>query len=154
VIYADTSFLFSFYAWDSNTQVAGDTYASDQRRPLVFTRWQELELRNVVRLITGRFLAAKQPAPFQMGHVFREVREDLKEGRLRYTEIDYSDAFRVAESLSAQFTQGTQAGSVDVWHVATAILIEADCFWTFDGAQFELAKRSGRFRRVPKLASP
>ncbi len=53
MIYADPSFLTSLYTWDANTKTAQQTYASNGRRPLVFTPWQRLEVRNAVRRRTA-----------------------------------------------------------------------------------------------------
>jgi len=84
-------------------------------------------------------------------YVFKLIDEDLGVGRLRHSEVDWHDSFRLAEQLSDSFTVATGAASVDVWHVAAARLLGADTFWTFDEEQRNLATRSAYFRRVPKL---
>src|SRR5258706_8811469 len=61
VIYADTSFLFSLYALDSNSALAVSTYQNDARRPLFLTPWQRFELRNVVRLAAHQLKRARPP---------------------------------------------------------------------------------------------
>ncbi len=63
MIYADTSFLFSFYAWDDNTASAQELYQRDRRRSLIFTPWQRFELRNAVHLVGHR--RSKLPVRFQ-----------------------------------------------------------------------------------------
>ena len=69
MIYADPSFLFSFYAWDDNTAAAQKLYHQDGRRPLVFTPWQRFELRNAVRLATlARFTYQSPVQPEQRNH--------------------------------------------------------------------------------------
>lgn len=151
MIYADTSFLFSLYAWDANSAIAAEAYLKDQRRPLLFTPWQQFELKNVVRLILGRLQHAGQSMPFQSGNVFKTIRQDLDCGRLKHAEPDWRDTMRLAEQLSNNYTSKTGAASVDVWHVAAAVLLEADVFWTFDSRQQELASLCGKFKRVPKL---
>ena len=88
MIYADTSFLFSLYAWDANTGTASTAYAKDARRPLLLTPWQLFELRNVIRLISGKLKRAGRPVPFQAGNIFKQVRQDLMAGRLRHAEPD------------------------------------------------------------------
>lgn len=151
MIYADSSFLFSFYALDANSAAAAATYKADARRPLWFTPWQRFELRNAVRLAVHRLKRAKLSVPFQPGNVFKRIQEDLDAGRLKHAEVDWRESLRLAEELSANHTESTGAASVDVWHVAAAILLEADTFWTFDEEQRDTATRSGQFRRVPKL---
>jgi len=151
VIYADSSFLFSFYALDGNSPAAAAAYATDGRRPLLLTPWQRFELRNAVRLAVHRLKRARLSILFRPAHVFKQVQEDLDAGRLRHAEVDWRESLRLAEELSSQYTETTGPGAVDVWHVAAAVLLEADTFWTFDDEQRLLADRCGRFRKVPKL---
>ena len=151
MIYADPSFLFSFYAKDANTPEAVRVYAGDQRRPLILTAWQRFEFRNSVRLAIHKLRRAGQAVPFQQGNVFKLMDEDLAAGRLKHEEPQWRDAFRLVEDISAEHTESLGAAAVDLWHVASAILLRADTFWTFDCDQYALAKAVGRFRRVPDL---
>jgi hypothetical protein len=151
MIYADSSFLFSLYAWDDNTQAAQAIYATDARRPLLFTPWQRFELRNAVRLASHRVRRTGQKVPFQLGNVFKRIDEDLTASRLKHMEPDWHETFRLAEELSAAHTEALGAVSVDLWHVAVALLLRADTFWTFDDEQFTLARAAGHFRHVPQL---
>ena len=151
MIYADPSFLFSFYCHDGNSTAAVRTYEADARRPLFLTAWQRFEFRNAVRLMVHRFKRAKESVPFQPGNVFKAMQEDLDAGRLKHADVDWRESLRLAEELSDRHTIATGAASVDVWHVAAAVMLEADTFWTFDGEQRETAVRCGQFKRVPKL---
>jgi len=148
MIYADPSFLFSFYAWDDNTVTAEQLYHRDQRRPLIFTPWQRFELRNAVRLVTHRLKRARLPIRFQSGNVFREIEVDLAAGRLKHREHDWHDTLRLSDELSARHTELLGSAAVDLWHVASAILLEADTFWTFDGDQQALARATRKFDTV------
>jgi hypothetical protein len=151
MIYADTSFFFSFYALDSNSPAAASAYAADARCRLFLSPWQRFELRNAVRLAVHRLNRAKVTIPFQPGNVFKWMQEDLDNGRLRHAEVDWRESMRLAEELSAEHTEITGAASVDVWHVAAAVLLEANTFWTFDAEQREMAMHCGKFRKVPLL---
>jgi hypothetical protein len=148
VIYADPSFLFSFYAWDDNTAMAQELYHRDRRRPLIFTPWQRFELRNAVQIVTHRLRRAKLPIRFQSGNVFREIEADLLAGRLKHRENDWIETLKLAEELSARHTVTLGSASVDLWHVASAILLEADTFWTFDKDQSALAHATRKFSTV------
>lgn len=151
MIYADSSFLFSFYAWDQNSEAAARVYQADARRPLFLTPWQRYETRNAVRLAVHRLKRAKLPVPYQTGNVFKDMQQDLDAGRLRYAEIDWRESLRLAEELSGEYTERIGVAAGDLWHVATAILLEADTFWTFDEEQRRTAVRCGKFQQVPKL---
>jgi len=148
MIYADPSFLFSFYAWDDNTAAAQQLYQQDRRRPLLFTPWQRFELRNAVRLVTHRLQRSKLTIRFQGGNVFREIESDLAAGRLKHRDPNCLDTLRLAEELSARHTEFLGTAAVDLWHVASAIVLEADMFWTFDEEQRGLARATGKFHKV------
>ena len=148
MIYADLSFLFSFYAWDDNTAAAQQLYHQDRRRPLVFTPWQRFELRNAVRLATHRLKRAKLPIRLAGGNVFREIESDLAAGRLKHRDANWLETLRLAEDLSANHTELLGSAAMDLWHVASAILLEADTFWTFDMEQRSLARTTKKFKTV------
>ena len=80
------------------------------------------------------------------------MEEDLTAGRLKHFEPDWAETFRLSEELSSQHTEALGCTAVDIWHVASANLLGADTFWTFDENQDKLAKAVGCFRRVPDLA--
>jgi hypothetical protein len=151
MIYADPSFLFSLYAWDENTGRAHRAYISDQRRPLFLTAWQRLELRNAVRLAAHRLNRARQAARFQVGNVLKRIDSDVTAGILRYREVDWRQTLELAEELSAAHTQTLGSAAVDLWHVAAAINLRSDTFWTFDDEQRELAEATNQIRHVPNL---
>src|SRR5256885_1244737 len=152
MIYADPSFLCSLYGWDDNTTLAHLTYSKDRRRPLVFTRWQRFEVRNAIRLAAHRLRCARVTVPFQIGNVFKRIEEDLAAGRLRHEEPDWRETFRFAEELGSAQTEVLGAASTDLWHVASAIRLGADTFWTFDSDQHDLAVAAKRFRSVPDFS--
>lgn len=88
------------------------------------------------------------PIRFQSGNVFREIEADLSAGRLKHREHDWLDTLRLAEDLSARHTEALGSAAVDLWHVAAAILLEADTFWTFDEEQQALARATKKFDTV------
>ena len=151
MIYAGPSFLCSLYGWDDNTERAQETFESDARRPLLFTPWQRFEVRNAIRLAAHRLRRTGHTVPFQPGSVFRRMDGDVSAGRLRHQESDWRETLRLAEEISAEHTEDLGAASMDLWHVASAVLLGADTFWTFDEDQRELADAAGKFRRVPQL---
>lgn len=151
MIYADPSFLFSLYAWDENTARAQAAYRSDQRRPLFFTPWQRLEVRNAVRLASHRLIRAGVTVRFQVGNILKRMEEDLADGRLKYRELNWNETLGLAEELSATFTERLGAAAVDLWHVSAAILLRSETFWTFDSEQRQLAQATKQIRHVPDL---
>ncbi len=151
MIYADPSFLCSLYGWDGNTRTAQATFERDARRPLFYTPWQRLELRNAVRLAVFKLKKSGQTVPFQPGNVFKRITEDLSIGRLRQETPDWDLTADLVEELSEEHTEKLGATTGDLWHVSAAMLLHADTFWTFDEAQCALARAVGKFKHVPKL---
>src|SRR5207302_7283402 len=84
------------------------------------------------RLAIHKLRRTGQSVPFQTGNIFRRVDEDLSAGRLRHEEVDWRQTFRLAEELSNAHTELLGSAAVDLWHVAVAILLRADTFWTFE----------------------
>ena len=148
MIYCDPSFLFSLYAWDDNTGQAVKAYASDERRPLIFTPWQRFETRNAVRLAAHKLRRAGKTIPFQPGNVFKRMDQDLAAGILKYQEPDSRETLRLAEDLSDTRTESLGSAAVDLWHVAQAVVLGAETFWTFDLSQRKLALAIRKFRVV------
>lgn len=148
MIYADTSFLFSLYATDENSPRADRLYELDRRRPLLLTPWQRFEFRNTVRRAAHEFRRAKKPVPFDVGNVLKQLDHDLKTGVLRHAETDWPETIRLAEQISAAHTEANGQGGVDTVHIAAAVLLRADSFWTFDEDQAATALDFGRFKHV------
>jgi len=60
----------------------------------------------------------------------------------------FASTLRLAEDLSAKHTELLGSAAVDLWHVGSAILLEADTFWTFDEEQRTLARVTKKFNTV------
>lgn len=148
MIYADSSFTFSLYAHDGNSAAANRIYQADGRRPLIFTPWQELELTNTFRLGVHRARKQKLPVRYQPANCLKRIQEDLKDGRLRREEPDWRACARQAERLSQQHTETLGVVMLDLWHIACAVELGADTFWTFDAEQAEVATACGHFKKV------
>ncbi len=114
-----------------------------QRRPLFFTPWQRLELRNAVRLAAHRLTHSKGTLRFQVANVLKQIDGDLAAGRLKYRDLDWNKTMRFAQDLSAAHAQDLRA----------AIHLRADTFWTFDQEQRQLVLATGQIRRVPDLVT-
>jgi hypothetical protein len=89
MIYCDSSFSASLYAWDGNTAKANQIYQADGRRPLFFSEWQELELVNTLRLGLFRARRAKMPTPYRLGTCLKRIAEDLRNGILRRAKLNW-----------------------------------------------------------------
>jgi predicted nucleic acid-binding protein len=138
VIYPDTSFLFSLYVVEDGTPVA-EAYAEKLDTPLSFTPFHRLELRSALRQRAYR----KELTHSELQLALRRSEEHLLEGFLRHTPLIWSDALREAERLGEAHLAEIGARSGDLLHVASAVVLGAQEFLTFDQRQHELARRAG-----------
>jgi predicted nucleic acid-binding protein len=138
VIYPDTSFLFSLYVREAETPIA-EEYAEQLTEALTFTPFHRLELRTAFRLRVFR----KQLGLDELRWALRLSDEHLADGFLRHTPLNWSDTLREAERLGEAHLTETGVRSGDLLHVASAVVLGAREFVTFDQRQTKLARRAG-----------
>jgi hypothetical protein len=131
--YFDTSFLVSLYTLDANSASAL-TAIQSAAGPFPLTSFCELELTNAVfhREITAAH--ARQ--------VLGGVSSDLASGFFGSTPtpaIVYDEAVR----LSRRHTASIGNRTLDILHVAAALVLGLPAFYTFDRRQAQLAKGEG-----------
>jgi hypothetical protein len=138
VIYADTSFLGSYFVPDANSQSAL-TVVQSLTASLAFTALHRLELRNALALAVfqGRITNHQAQA------VWQDVERDLSSGLLLATSLKWYPILRKAALLSIQHTMTTGCRSLDVLHVATALKMGTTEFLSFDLRQRNLATTLG-----------
>jgi predicted nucleic acid-binding protein len=142
--YADTGFLCSLYAPDAHTQRAVARMRR-QELPLPFTWLHQLELRNALRLRVFRreITAAQREASLNM------MLADLAAGVIEGASPVLADVMTEAERLSAVHTERLGTRSLDILHVAGALVLGSVSFLTFDRRQAALARASGL--KVPSI---
>jgi predicted nucleic acid-binding protein len=138
VAYADTSFLFSLYAQDSNTVRAGQV-ATAFKAPLVLTPLQRYELRNALRLAAFRGDITVD----ECQNLLNTVESDSQAGALVETPVAWTEVYAQAEALSAGHTSTLGTRGFDVLHVAAAAALGVKDFFTFDARQKALARKAG-----------
>jgi predicted nucleic acid-binding protein len=138
VVYADTSYLLSLYTNDAHHAQA-ITLLKPLKAPLVLTPFQRYEVRNAIRLQVFR----RDINPHEEVSVLHEIEQDVQAGFLRAETLVWGDVFEQAEKLSSEFTAKLGTRGMDVLHVATAMVIGAPEFFTFDLRQKALATKAG-----------
>lgn len=135
--YADTSFLGSLYILDSNSVLAAARMAK-AKLPLLLTPFGELELTNAVslRLFRKELSVSKVKAAHAL------IRADLEAGVLLVNPLPTS-AFERAKQIARRQTPRLGTRTLDVLHVASALVLQADTFFTFDARQAKLAAAEG-----------
>jgi predicted nucleic acid-binding protein len=138
VICADTSFLFSLYGNDAKTPSAV-AWMKSQRSALTLTSLGEYELGNALRFAEYR----KVIAPGEAALFWAQFEADRASGRLKIQVCNLADVVAEAKRLSATHTLTGGHRGFDILHVATAVIVKAQQFLTFDANQKKLTKAEG-----------
>lgn len=138
VIYADTSFLVPLYVEEEQTATV-QRHLERIEEGLAFTPFHRLELRTALRLRVFR----SEITSDKLRAALRKIEGDLLDDVLRHVPLDWNSALREAEDVGAAHVSQVGARSGDLLHVASALVLGADEFCTFDQRQAELAKRVG-----------
>lgn len=136
--YADTGLLCSLYSPDAHTAaVVARMKKADAALPIVWLH--QLELRNALRLRVFRreISGAQKEASLNL------FLADLAAGSLIPADVEMADVSREAERLSASYSEKLGTRSLDILHVAAALVLGAREFWTYDQRQAALAKAAG-----------
>ena len=147
--YADTGFLCSLYAPDAHTRRAV-ARMSRQTLPLPFTWLHQLELRNALRLRVFR----SEITPAQRDASINAMLADLAAGVLAHAEPPLADLTLEAERQSALHSETLGTRSLDILHVAGAVVLGLSDFLTFDHRQRNLAQAAGLHVPLVKLPNP
>ncbi len=135
--YADTSFLVSLYVLDANSALAAAAMRN-VRLPILLTPFGEFQLMNALylRLFRKELVAAKVKAARAL------FNQDASDGIFQMEPITPA-AYERAKLIARKHTAHLGTRALDVLHVASAVTMNADSFYTFDRSQKALAKRQG-----------
>jgi predicted nucleic acid-binding protein len=136
-VYADTSFLISLYTPDANSTRAA-TAMKDIQEPQLLTPFGELELMNALELrVFRRELKASQREAARSA-----FREDLEAGIYSIRPLTTA-TFQMAHRIARSHAPKIGARTLDILHVASALVFEVSRFYTFDKRQADLASNAG-----------
>ena len=136
--YADTSFLVSLYVPQVHSPVAHHIDASRPSGSLI-TALTVHEARNAFSLLAFRGILS----PAEAENLCRQFDEDTEAGVHRLMAPVWITLFDRAEDLRSRFSAATGVRSMDLLHVAAALVLGAKEFLTFDIRQADLARRAG-----------
>lgn len=132
--YADTSFLVSLYVLDTNSEAASARMKTAPL-PVLLTPLGELELSNAIALRVFRRELA--PSTARAAHSF--FKRDVENGIFAIAAFPRL-LFETAKKLARERTPQLGSRTIDTLHVAAAVLLRADAFYTFDQRQARLAR--------------
>jgi PIN domain len=145
--YADTGFLVSLYLNEATT-ITANAAAQAVRQPLPMIPLGFLELRNAFYLAVFR----KQITEATCQTAWRRVELDIRNGIYIETAIGQLDLHEKAAQLAQKYTGSIGTRTLDLLHLAAAILVGARQLLSFDERQREAAQREGL--RVRPANSP
>jgi len=142
--YADTGFLCSLYAPDAHTARAA-ARMKRQVLPLAFTWLHQLEFRNALRLrvFRGEIMPAQRDASLNL------MLADMAGRVLLAATPPLTEVMVEAERLSVLHAETLGTRSLDILHVAAALVLGLTEMLTFDARQAALARAVGL--KVPSL---
>ncbi|MEY3898277.1 MAG: hypothetical protein RLZZ214_3798 [Verrucomicrobiota bacterium] len=143
-VYPDTSFICSLYR-KQHTSPQAVSYQKILSEPLPVSSFLLLEFRQSVRFQARLFEMdrSKGYSKTEGAAMLRAVQSDLADGILEMVAPDWADVHRIAEELSAKYTESGGHRLADILHVATAVHLGAEQFLTFDANQKKLAEAEG-----------
>lgn len=136
--YFDSAVIAKLYVQESNSADA-IRLVSAETAPYALTHWQEIEVCNALRLklfrreITAEELRASLAA----------FDEDIVTGRWQRPNYVLAEVHDRAAELSARHSAEIGCRTLDIYHVAAALIIGTPEFVSLDDRQRELAKREG-----------
>ena len=137
-VYADSGLLCSLYAPDAHTDAA-IARMGRVKGPIPLIWLHQLELRNALRLRVFR----REITAAQRDAALNAFLADAAAGIYAAADPVPGAVMMEAERLSALHSETLGTRSLDIMHVAAALVLGASEFWTFDKRQAALAKAAG-----------
>lgn len=135
-IYADTSFIVSLYVTDRHSSESRKRIAASP--PVWFTPLHQAESAHAIaqQVFHGKMSAADAQ------QLSRHLERDLTAGLWLEAEMP-ENVFDICADLARRHGPRLGVRTLDSLHVAAALQLKAEQFWTFDERQAKLAKAAG-----------
>ena len=135
--YLDSSLLTSLYAPDGHSASARE-YLLQAAGPFLLTPFGEAELTNAIELRVFRHEITVAQAQAALARLTAHIAD----GVFHAAPVPAA-MYDVARQLLRRHTATLGTRTLDILHVAAALVLHADSFYTFDRAQAKLARAAG-----------
>lgn len=135
-VYADSSFIVSLYVEDAHSVAAQDLMKETSR--IWFTPLLRAECSHGI----AKQVFYRKISQTEADFVFDLLRRDLADGLWLETAMP-ENAFELCADLGRRYAPKLGMRTLDTLHVACAMELKAERFWTFDKRQAKLAKAQG-----------
>ncbi len=148
-VYFDSAIVAKLYVQEATSPDAVRLVTADTP-PYVLTHWQELEVKNALCLKVFRHEITLD----ELRASLAALAEDVAAGRWKRPDLSLPAVFARAEELCT--THATEVGcrTLDILHVAAALIAGMREFASFDNRQRDLAARAGLTVKPLALPSP
>jgi predicted nucleic acid-binding protein len=147
--YADTGFVVTLYKQETTSTQAAALMAR-QKTSVQLTQLGELEFHNALHLAVFRNEITATDAALKK----RLFLEDLANGIFTITPVPASALFAKSIELANRHSANLGTRSLDLMHVAAALLLKAETFFSFDERQRKAAKAEGLKVKPASLPKP
>lgn len=139
MIFCDSSFLIALLVEKDYFHPSATSHAAGFTESIPYTLLAELEVTNTLR----RALRENTITRAEHDAAFVQIERDLADGILAKRDVPQSELYRKARELSKKHTPVIPARSLDILHMAAALLLGADTLCSLDLRQRDLAKAAG-----------
>ena len=142
--FADTSILCALYREQENSPEA-DLLVTAAKEVIQISALVVFEFRQSVRLQAFRFSKDRSQGFSKVAadSMLRQLDENIMAGILTVSSVDWLDVYSRAEHLSLKHAFAHGHRSMDILHIATALHLHTQTFFSFDNNQLLLAKAVG-----------
>ena len=137
--YADSGFLVSLYRPTEGLSRTARRTIKQSPGAVILSPLSLLEIRNALNMAIRR----GEMGETERDAILVDIRRQLEVGYFRLAEVSQSEIYAKASELSDRHTPGIGTCSLDLMHVATALLCRAQRFLSTDTRQREAAKAEG-----------
>jgi predicted nucleic acid-binding protein len=129
--YADSGFVVSLYLTTEGTSARARKEVKRAGKPVLLSPLSLLEIRNALNFGINRGEITSE----QRDAVLAEIDTQIEAGFFRLVDASQSSIYKKAQELSNKHTPAVATRSLDLMHLAAALLSEARTFLTFDKRQ-------------------
>ena len=129
--YADSGFVVSLYLTTEGTSAQARKEIKRASKPILLSPLSLLEIRNALNFGINRGEITSE----QRDAVLAEIDAQIENGFFRLVDVSQSSIYAKAQELSNKHTPTTATRSLDLMHLAAALLSGAPTFLTYDKRQ-------------------
>ena len=137
--YADSALVVSLYLTTEGTSVQARKEVKRAGKPVLLSPLSLLEIRNALNFGINRGEVTSE----QRDAVLAEIDTQIETGFFRLVDASQSSIHAKAQELSNKHTPALVTRSLDLMHLAAALLPGARTFLTFDKRQAKAAAAEG-----------